>query len=364
MIFFANPHLQYLERKKEINKKIEKFLNKGSYILGEEVKKFEDNFSKFCDTKKSVGVNSGTDALFLSLKALGIGRGDEVITTSHTANATIAAIISTGAKPVLIDINSKSYNMDKLNLLEAITKKTKAIIVVHIYGNPADIIDILKISKKKKIPIIEDCAQATGASYNNRKVGSFGLLSCFSFYPTKNLGALGDGGMVTTSNSRLAKKIEQMRQYGWNEKRDIINVGINSRLDEMHASILDTKLRYLNEDNERRINIANYYNQNLNSEKFEIPYKDKQAKHVYHLYVIQVNNRKKIINELIKKGIQPGIHYKKAAHHQKKYAELCKFSNNKLSNTNQIVKKILSIPIYPQLKLKDVKYICDTLNKI
>ena len=235
MIFFSSPCLQYLERKEDIAKSLEIFFKKGNYILGSEVTNFEKSFANYCQAKYGVGVNSGTDAILLALKSLDIGIGDEVITTSHTAIATVAAIISSGAKPVLVDINPESYNMDKLSLVEAITNKTKAIILVHMYGNPADIIEISNIGKQNNIPIIEDCAQATGAIFNNKRVGSFGLLSCFSFYPTKNLGALGDGGMVVTSNSRLAKKIERIRQYGWNKKRDIKYVGINSRLDEIHA---------------------------------------------------------------------------------------------------------------------------------
>jgi dTDP-4-amino-4,6-dideoxygalactose transaminase len=232
------------------------------------------------------------------------------------------------------------------------------------YGNPTDIIEISNIGKQNNIPIIEDCAQATGAIFNNKRVGSFGLLSCFSFYPTKNLGALGDGGMVVTSNSRLAKKIERIRQYGWNKKRDIKYVGINSRLDEIHATILNTKLKYLDADNEKRIFIANYYNKNLNFNRFKLPEKNILSKHVYYLYVIQVKNRKNIMNELLKKNIITKIHYKKAAHCEKKYAEKCKILKSRLKNTDKIVKKILSLPIYPQLKLKEVKYICDTINNI
>ena len=364
MIFFSNPYLQYLERKKDIAKSLEIFFKKGNYILGSEVTNFEKSFANYCQTKYGVGVNSGTDAILLALKSLDIGIGDEVITTSHTAIATVAAIISSGAKPVLVDINPESYNMDKLSLVEAITNKTKAIVLVHIYGNPADIIEISNIGKQNNIPIIEDCAQATGAIFNNKRVGSFGLLSCFSFYPTKNLGALGDGGMVVTSNSRLAKKVERIRQYGWNKKRDIKYVGINSRLDEIHATILKTKLKYLDADNDKRISIANYYNKNLNFNRFKLPEKNILSKHVYHLYVIQVKNRKNIMNELLKKNIITEIHYKKAAHHEKKYAEKCKISKSRLKNTDKIVKKILSLPIYPQLKLKEVKYICDTINNI
>ena len=362
MILFANPYLQYLERKKEIKKNLDIFLKKGNYILGNEVKDFEKIFSEYCDSKFGIGVNSGTDAIQIALKALNIGIRDEVITTSHTAIATVSAIISSGATPVLVDIDPDTYNIDHKEVTKAITKKTKAILVVHIYGNPANLKEIVKIGKENKIPIIEDCAQATGATYRNKKIGSIGVIGCFSFYPTKNLSTLGDGGMITTSDINLAKRIQRIRQYGWNKKRKIDYIGINSRLDEIHAAILKVKLKYLDTDNDRRIKIANYYNQNLDRNKFKIPITHLLSKHVYHLYVIQSKKRNKVIRELAKKNIYLGVHYKKAVHQEKAYSKLCKIPKMGLRQTENVVSNIISLPIYPQLKLKEVKYVCDVIN--
>ncbi len=363
MIFFANPYLQYLENKNEIKKSLDNFLKKGVYILGSEVISFEKNFSSYLGTKYSIGVNSGTDAILLALKALDIGKGDEVITTSHTAIATVSAIISSGATPVLVDIDPDYYNMDITKLSKSISKKTKAIVVVHLYGNPADIKDIVLLAKKYNIPVIEDCAQATGAMIGNKKVGSFGTFGCFSFYPTKNLGALGDGGLVTTSNKMLAKKVNRIRQYGWNKKRQISYTGFNSRLDEMHASILSIKLKYLDKDNNRRKILAKHYANNLDLNKFKIPKSKNNFNHVYHLFVVQSKERDKLIKKLKNKNIYLGIHYKKAVHHETAYAKYCKVPREGLKNTDKIISKIVSLPMYPQLKIKEVKHICKILNE-
>ena len=219
MIYFANPKSEYLYLKNQIDRKIRNVLNSNSYILGNEVKKFEKNFSKYLGIKYSLGVSNGTDALILALRAIDIKRGDEVITTSHTAFATIAAIREVGAIPVFIDIKEDDFTIDTKYLKKKITKKTKAIIVVHIYGNPADILTVQKIAKKKKLTLIEDCAQAHGAEYDKKKVGTFGDFSCFSFYPTKNLSTFGDAGMVSTNNYKLFKRLELSREYGWIKKK-------------------------------------------------------------------------------------------------------------------------------------------------
>jgi len=364
MIYFSNPYQQYLAQSKDIKNAINSFLKRGSYILGEEVKNFENDFSKYCDSKYGIGVNSGTDAIFLALKAINIQYGDEVITTSHTAIASVSAIISSGATPVLVDINSHTLNMDYNKINEAITKNTKAILAVHMYGNPVEIDQISRIAKKNKVFLIEDCAQATGALYKDKKVGSYGVMGCFSFYPTKNLGSLGDGGMIVTSNIKLANKIRRIRQYGWDDKRLIKYIGINSRLDEFHATVLKTKLKNLDKDNNLRNKIADFYSRNLDLNKFKIPVKNNYSKHVYHLYVIQTNNRNQILKSLFKKNIFAGVHYRKAVHQEKVYLSKCKVSKSGLKNTDEVVKKIISLPIYPQLKIKDVKYICDVMNSI
>ena len=237
MIFFANPKSEYNFLKNKIDNKIKKVLNSNNYILGSEVKSFEKNFSKYLGNKYSVGVSNGTDALIIALRAINIAKGDEVITTSHTAFATIAAIVEVGAIPVFIDIKEDDFTMNPSELKKKISKKTKAIIAVHIYGNPADILDIKKIAKDNKIILIEDCAQAHGAEYNKKKVGTFGDFSCYSFYPTKNLSTFGDAGLISTNNLKMYKKIKLLREYGWIKKNIGISDGFNKRLDELHAGI-------------------------------------------------------------------------------------------------------------------------------
>lgn len=243
-----NPKISYLAHKKEIDQAIHRVLDSGQYILGKEVEKFENEFAKYIGVKYCIGVASCTEALFLSMKVLGIGEGDEVITVSHTATATISAICMTGAKPVLVDIQPHDFTIDPSEVYKAITKKTKAIIPVHIHGNPCYMKSIMSLAKNRKLYVIEDCAQAHGTKFGKKRVGSIGHLGCFSFYPTKNLGCLGDGGAITTNNRKLADKLRLLRQYGW-KPRYISSVhGYNSRLDELQAAILSVKLKYLDED--------------------------------------------------------------------------------------------------------------------
>lgn len=239
-----NPKVSYLAHKNEIDAAIERVLDSGQYILGKEVERFEKSFAKYIGVKHCIGVASGTEALFLAMKALGIGDGDEVITVSYTATATISAICMTGATPILVDIKLSNFTMDPALIKKAITPRTKAILPVHIYGNPCDMNSI----QKHKIPVIEDCAQAHGTKYKGRKVGSLGKFGCFSFYPTKNLGCIGDGGAITTNDAKLAKELRLLRQYGWKERYVSSVHGYNSRLDEIQAAILSVKLKYLDED--------------------------------------------------------------------------------------------------------------------
>jgi dTDP-4-amino-4,6-dideoxygalactose transaminase len=262
-IFCSNPQAQYTAQKSAIDQAIGRVLESGRYILGEQVELFEKEFADYLKVKHAFGVASGTDALYLALVAGGVGRGDEVITVSHTAVATIAAIELCGAKPVLVDIEPDFYTLNPTQLKKAITKKTKAIIPVHLYGHPADMKSILAIAQKHNLLVIEDCAQAHGAIYYDQRVGSMGDIACFSFYPTKNLGALGDGGLVATNNQKLAKKLKLLRQYGW-AKRYVSHIpGQNSRLDELQAAILRVKLKKLDKDNQQRIELASIYTAHL-----------------------------------------------------------------------------------------------------
>lgn len=361
MIYFANPKSEYIFLKKKINNKLSKVLNSNSYILGEQVKNFEENFSKYLGVKYSIGVSNGTDAIILVLQALNIKMGDEIITTSHTAFATIAAIVEVGAIPVFVDINEDDFTMDVSKVENKISKKTKAIIAVHIYGNPIDILELVKIKKRRNIPLIEDCAQAHGAEFNKKKVGSFGDFSCFSFYPTKNLSTFGDAGIVSTSNKFFYNRIRLLREYGWKKKNYSSQKGSNRRLDEIHAGILNIKLKYLDFFNQRRIKIANQYLKNIETNKLLLPQVYKKKKHVFHLFVVRVKNNKRnlFIKYLNKNKIFPGIHYPLPNHRQKPFQKYCK---NLLPITDKISREIVSIPNYPLLKDAEIKKIISVIN--
>ena len=321
MIFFNYPKEIYKLYKKEINAKILQVLESGIYVNSKELNKFEINFSKYIKTKYSIGVGNATDAIYLSLLSLNIKKGDEVITVSHTATGTDAAISNLGAKPIFLDIDINNFNMD-LNLLEKkINYKTKAIVIVHLYGQSCDMKKLMSIAKKNNIPVIEDCSQATGASFKNKKLGSYGTLSCFSFFPTKNLSCFGDGGLICCNNKSLSTKIRMYREYGWDKNRNAKYIGINSRLDEIQAAVLNVKLKYLDKDNIERRKIATIYNKEIFNSKIIKPKEVKNSYHVYHLYVVRIKKRNQFLNYLKKKNILAGIHYKLPVHKQKVYSK-------------------------------------------
>jgi len=361
MILCANPKFQYLSKKKLIISSVLRTLNSNKYVIGENVVKFEKEFSKFIGVKYSASVANGTDAIELGLKALGVTAGNEVITVSHTALATVAAICSVGAKPILIDINEKDYLIDHKLIEKNINKKTKALICVHLYGQTANIDKIKKICIKKKIALIEDVSQAHGAYFKNKKAGSYGVISTFSFYPTKNLGAIGDGGAICSNNKNIINKIRRMREYGWDKNRVSTILGRNSRLDELQASVLRIKLKDLNKDNNKRRLIAKKYLDSLNSNKIILPLIRNYREHVFHLFVIRVKNRNKLLNFLKKNNVFAGIHYPIPIHHQPAYKKMLK-KKVKLPITEKLSKEILSLPIYPELSLKKVDLICKLVN--
>jgi dTDP-4-amino-4,6-dideoxygalactose transaminase len=362
MIFFANPKSEYIYLKKKIDNKIKKVLESNSYILGKEVENFEKNFSKYLGMKYSVGVSSGTDAIILALQSIDIKKGDEVITTSHTAFATIAAIVDVGAIPVFIDIKEDNFTIDVSKIEKKISNKTKAIIAVHVYGNPVDINELLKFKKKYKIALIEDCAQAHGAEYNKKKVGTFGDFSCFSFYPTKNLGTYGDAGIVSTNKNKIYKRLKLLREYGWIKKNISLRKGSNKRLDELHAGILNVKLPYLKQFNNKRISIANKYFKYIKSKKILLPKINSMKKHVFHLFVVKVKHGKRnnFLRYLKKNNIYPGIHYPIPNHLQKPFL---KYNKTKLPITEKICKEIVSLPIYPLLSDRQTSKIIKVINK-
>jgi dTDP-4-amino-4,6-dideoxygalactose transaminase len=364
MINCINPYLQFLSQKEEIFKAIEGVLKSGSYILGGEVKKFERNFADYNKVKYAVAVNSGTDALIIGLKASGIGSGDEVITVSNTALATISAIISVGATPVLIDCFEDTYTIN-FNLIEKnITRKTKAIVVVHLFGQPAHLNEIIKIANKNNLILVEDCAQACGAEFEHLKVGTFGKFAAFSFYPTKNLGAIGDGGAIITNDKSIADFCSKYRQYGWNAVRETEFCGINSRMDEIQASILNIKLKKLDAANKRRVEVANIYNKLINNPKIKKPIILDSTKHVFHLYVVKVEKRDYVMKVLENSGVNCGIHYPKLVHQNSGYKEKCKIGVGGLKISLKISKKIVSLPIYPELTDNQLEYIANIINKI
>lgn len=361
-ILCSNPLAHYLSHEAEIIDAITKTLHSGRYILGEQVTKFEEEFANYVGAQYGIGVASGTDALFLSLRACNIGPRDEVITVSHTAVATVAAIDHTGAIPVLVDISVDTFNIDPEKIQQAITPRTKAIIVVHLYGLPADMDQIMTIAKKYGLFIIEDCAQAHGARYKGKRVGSFGDLGCFSFYPTKNLGALGDGGMVVTKSPDLAEKVRLLREYGW-KKRYISEIsGYNSRLDEIQAAILRLKLRTLDEDNAQRRIIAHKYLSLIQSDSVVVPQIPKDSESVFHLFVIRTKLRDALQHYLLDKEVQTLIHYPVPIHLQPAYEKKC-IIPVPLVNTENVASEVLSLPIYPELSLDDVDCVIDAIAK-
>lgn len=362
MILFSNPSKQLDSYRVQINKAIKKVLSGKQFINGAEVSKIEKNFSSFNKSKFTIGVANGTDALEISLRALNIGQGDEVITTTHTAVATVSAITSVGAKPVLADINESTFTINVNNLKELKTSRTKAVIAVHIYGNAAEIVEIQLFCKKNNLKLIEDVSQAHGGKLNGIRLGNFGNVACYSCYPTKNLGALGDAGLVTTNDKKLAKKIRMLREYGWDKRYISKFSGRNSRLDEIQASILNIKIKYLDKDNKKRVKIASVYDKELKDLNIVTPYKNLNIDHVYHLYVIRTKQRDKLRKFLLTKKIVTGIHYPVPIHLQPAYKNKVSTAKN-MSISENAAKEILSLPIFPELKIKDVLYICKMIRK-
>jgi dTDP-4-amino-4,6-dideoxygalactose transaminase len=367
----ASPKAGYLAQKDKIDAAIKRVLESGCYILGQEVKSFEDEFASYIGVRYAIGVASGTDALEIALRSCDVGPEDLVFTVSHTAVATVAAIERSGAVPVLVDIDPKTYTMDPGCLEKAITYykrnntsySPKAIIAVHLNGHPADMRAVTDIAKRNQLIVIEDCAQAHGAKFDGKYVGTWGNLGAFSFYPTKNLGAIGDGGIVVTSDGELQRKLLSLRQYGWEERYISSTPGINSRLDEIQAAILRVKLRYLEESNKRRIHIAKMYGRLLENTFFQLPRRvGENTRHVYHQYVIRAKNRDEVRAYLQANGVGSAIHYPVPIHLQPAYHEHISISLDGLLHTERTCREILSLPMYPELRDEQIHRICDILS--
>lgn len=349
------------ELEKEIREAFERVFEREWYIKGEEDKGFEDEFAQYCGVKYCIGVGNGLDALVLSLRALDIGCGDEVIVPSNTFIATALAVSIVGAKVVLVEPEIDTYNINPNLIEEAITKKTKAIIAVHLYGQSCDMDKVVSIAKKNDLYLIEDCAQAHGAEYKGKKVGGFGDISAFSFYPGKNLGALGDGGAVITENDKLAEKVKALGNYGSDYKYHHIYKGINSRLDEIQAAILRVKLRHLDRVNIERKRIAERYSKKITNKKIILPKVKNNCDHVWHIYPIRVNDRDGLEEYLEQKGISTNKHYPIPIHKQICYEEL-----NKITGAYPIAEAIskteLSLPLYFGMSDGEIDYVVEALN--
>ena len=352
----------YSKNKKKILNIVDKVFKSGNLILSNEVKNFEDNFSETIGNCYGIGVNSGTDALQIALMAVGIEKNDEVITVSNTAVPTVSAIVSCSARPVFVDINEKDFLINT-NLIEnKINKRTKAIIPVNLYGQSANLENIIKISKKYNIKIIEDCAQSSGAFYKGLPSGSFGHLSAFSFYPTKNLGAYGDGGMIVTKNKMLYEKCIKLRKYGMSKLYYSDIHGINSRLDEVQAAIINYQLTKLKTNIIKRRQIAQIYNQNIKNKDLILPTENQENYHSYYVYVVRHPQRKKIMEYLKKNNIYCNISYPFPIHLMKAYKHFNK-KNDNLKITEKLSKEIFSLPMYPEISMKKIKKVIDTINK-
>jgi len=358
LLLAANPGANYLAHKEEIDQAIQRVLEGGSYILGEQVAAFERDFARYLGLRYAIGVASGTDALQLALRVCGIGPGDGVITVSHTASATVASIELAGATPVLVDIDPVTYTMDPNCLEDAIKKQhnrqlrlsnpCKAVIPVHLNGHPADMPAIMDIARRHDLYVIEDCAQSHGAVIEGRKTGTWGHLSAFSFYPTKNLGALGDGGAVVAKDIDLAQKARLLREYGWRERYVSELPGMNTRLDELQAAILRVKLKYLDKENSRRRELASIYSALLSSTTMILPQSRINIDHVYHQYVVRSKYRDVIKILLKANSINTLIHFPVPIHLQPAYKSRV-IPSSELQHTEHVCREILSLPIYPQM---------------
>lgn len=358
---FVDLKAQYTTIAVEIEEAIAQVLENTDFILGGAVEQFEHDFAYFCQAKYAVGVDSGTSALEMAMLTYGIGPGDEVITAANTFIATVLAISYLGATPILVDIDPQTYNMDVSLVEKAITKRTKAIIPVHLYGQPVDLDPILKIASKHGLFVIEDACQAHGARYKGKRVGSLGDAAAFSFYPGKNLGGYGDGGMVVTNNEEAAEKLRMLRNYGQKEKYHHEMKGFNRRLDTIQAAILQVKLKYLDDWNTARRRHAQQYNRLFEDTDVECPLEAGNVQSIYHLYVIQVTDRDRLKAHLQKQGISSGIHYPIPIHLQPAYRNLG-YGLGEFPITERAAGRILSLPMYAELTSTMVEYVVEAIK--
>ena len=358
---FIDLNAQYQMIACEIQQAMLGVIEKSDFILGKELEAFEKEFAEYCGVKYAIGLDNGTSALEMALRAYDIGDGDEVITSAHTFIATASAIAFTGARPVLVDIDPETYNLNP-NLIEStITDKTKAIMPVHIYGQTADMDKIMDIAQRYGLIVIEDACQAHGAKYKGNRVGSIGHAAAFSFYPGKNLGAYGDGGMLVTNDEEIEDKVKMLRNYGQKEKYNHLFLAYNRRLDNIQAAILRVKLKRLDNWNEARRCAAILYSELLADTDLILPYCASYAEHIYHLYVIRTTKRDNLQTFLKTKGISTGIHYPIPVHQQKAY-EYLKYNKGDLPITEQYASEFLSLPMFPEITEEQIYYIVENIK--
>lgn len=357
----TNPKAGYLAHKDQIDAAIHRVLDSGWYILGQEVTAFEKEFAGYVGVTHGVGTGSGTDALELALRTCGIGLGDEVITVSHTAVATVAAIELAGATPVLVDIDPVTFTLDPAALAGALTRRTRAVVPVHLYGHPAPMDAICRFADQHGLRVIEDCAQSHGAMLHGRKTGAWGHMAAFSFYPTKNLGALGDGGIVVTNDPDLAQRARELREYGWRERYISAEAGLNTRLDEIQAAILRAKLPHLDAENQRRRDLAGYYSEHLPGADVELPLTRERVVHCYHQYVVRSPRRDALRDHLRASGVGALIHYPAPVHQQPAYEGRLGASGS-LPQTERAVREILSLPMFPEMTVEQAACVVDAIR--
>jgi dTDP-4-amino-4,6-dideoxygalactose transaminase len=364
MIPFVDLSAQYKSIKKEIDDAIAECITETNFIKGKAVSEFERHFADYLNVKYCVGCGNGTDALEIIMTSLGIGAGDEVLVPALTWISTAESVTNVGAEPVFVDVDARTYTIDHAKIEEKITVRTKAIIPVHLYGCPADMNEISAIARKYKLHIIEDCAQAHGAEYSGKKVGTFGIASAFSFFPSKNLGAYGDGGAIVTNDKEISDLVRKISNHGQlNEKHKHFMIGRNSRLDSIQASILSVKLKYLDKWNFERQKVASFYQSGIDDKNgFILPFHEENKKHVYHLFVLRCTERDRLIKLLDDKKISWGIHYPNALPFTDPYVYK-KHRPEDFKNSAKIINEIISIPIYPEIGTEQLNIICNQLNK-
>ncbi|HZH67987.1 MAG TPA: DegT/DnrJ/EryC1/StrS family aminotransferase [Chitinophagales bacterium] len=359
MIPFVDLKTIHQPLQKQFQQVMDHCLSESDFVTGPMVRLFEQDFANYCESKHCIGVSSGTAALFLALQALGIKEGDEVIVPAHTFIATAMAVSQCGATPIFVDVDEYSWNISWKNISEKINSKTKAIIVVHIYGNPVEIEKIVTAAHQQAIPVIEDAAQAHGALYQNKKIGSLADIACFSFYPSKNLGALGEGGAITTNNEELAQTVSQLRDYGRSDKYKHEKIGYNLRLQGMQAGFLSVKLKHLDQWNERRREVMEIYQKQLKDTSLQFQSISSDAVPVYHLGVIQTSNRAHITKTLQDHQIGFGVHYPIPCHQQPAYSETNHLS---LPIAERLSKSVLSLPLFVGLEKQQIDTVCEVIK--